>query len=85
MSVKIINVKSKTGVDTLEAWQYDPNSRDMPDGFRAQTTSQGPRAVLPRSDGMHWTMAAFDWALRAPQGEWIAIPAPAFDDLFEEA
>lgn len=69
---------------TFKAFRYDPNSGVMPQGFRAQTTSQGPRAILPRSDGLHWTMAPFDVALRVSGGQWICLAAPAFDELFEE-
>jgi len=68
---------------TFYAWRYDPNFRDMPQGFKARTSSQGPQAILPRSDGIHWTMAPFDVALKVDGGDWIALPAQAFDELFE--
>lgn len=83
MSLK--TCKLRNGIDELKFWVYQPDIRDFPPGFKETTTSRGVVAIVPRADGVHWTMQPFDVALQVNAGGWVALPGPAFAALFDEA
>lgn len=84
MQVKLIAANLKDHPPKVwEAFQYDPNSRDMPEGFRARTASSGPEAIVPNDEGVHLTMAPFDVAVKM-EGGWQVFSARAFESIFVE-